>query len=299
MLFYDVSKKESQELKDEYKLLAEKMFGIIKVGAIDCRDEEELCEEFMVFDTPRVKIFTENGNDDGEEFKGKKTWKAMSGAAANKMQSFVRTVNNDNYESFIDEQPDKNKILIFTDRKTTAPLYKSLSKTYKDKLVFGEVKKSSSQELFDKFGIKETPALLALSDPQNYQGEAYENMKEANIDQLKKFISNYAYAEKKEKKMELNHLQLKTSQSPNTGVCGRKTANLCLIMFFKGQGQGLIDQYKGLLEHFKNDPVTITYVFSKDEPYMLKQFNIDNQIGAVIYKPKRMKYTKMDISGSD
>lgn len=46
MLFYDVSKKESQDLKDEYKLLSEKMFGIIKVGAIDCRDEEELCEEF-------------------------------------------------------------------------------------------------------------------------------------------------------------------------------------------------------------------------------------------------------------
>ena len=61
------------------------MFGIIKVGAIDCRDEEELCEEFQVFETPKVKIFTENANDDGEDFKGKKTWKAMSGAAANKM----------------------------------------------------------------------------------------------------------------------------------------------------------------------------------------------------------------------
>lgn len=185
------------------------------------------------------------------------------------MQSFVRTVNADNYESFIDEHPDKNKILIFTDRKSTAPLYKSLSKYYKDRLVFGEVKKSA-QELYDKFGVKETPALLALTDPLSYEGEAYLNIKEANIDQLKKFLSNYAYADKKEKVMELNHLKLKNSQSPNTGVCGRKTANLCLIMFFKGQGQGLIDQYKGLLEHFKNDPVTLSFVFSKDEPHMLK-----------------------------
>lgn len=96
-----------------------------------------------MFDTPKIKIFTENGNDDGEDFKGKKNWKAISGAAANKMQSFVRTVNADNYESFIDEHPDKNKILIFTDRKSTAPLYKSLSKYYKDRLVFGEVKKSA------------------------------------------------------------------------------------------------------------------------------------------------------------
>jgi len=72
---------------------------------------------------------------------GAKNWKNISTAAAKKMQSFVRTVNNDNYNSFVDEQPEKMKILYFTERKTTAPLFKSLSKTYKDKLVFGEVKK--------------------------------------------------------------------------------------------------------------------------------------------------------------
>ena len=60
ILFYDVSKQDSQDLKDEYKMLAEKMFGIIQVGAIDCRDEEELCEEFAVYEYPVIKIFTED-----------------------------------------------------------------------------------------------------------------------------------------------------------------------------------------------------------------------------------------------
>tara|TARA_B110000503_G_C6770163_1_gene259067 strand:+ start:367 stop:507 length:141 start_codon:yes stop_codon:yes gene_type:complete len=46
------------------------MFGIINVGAIDCRDEEELCEEFAVYDHPTIKIFTENGYDDGDDYKG-------------------------------------------------------------------------------------------------------------------------------------------------------------------------------------------------------------------------------------
>ena len=76
------------------------------------------------------------------------------------MQSFVRTVTAENYESFVEENPDKNKILLFTDRKTTAPLFKSLSKTYKDKLVFGEVKKSETS-IYENYGITETPALLA------------------------------------------------------------------------------------------------------------------------------------------
>jgi len=48
------------------------MFGIISVGSINCLAEEELCEEFSVFDSPVIKIFTESINDDGITFKGKK-----------------------------------------------------------------------------------------------------------------------------------------------------------------------------------------------------------------------------------
>lgn len=122
------------------------------------------------------------------------------------MQNFVRVVTMENYNSFVDENPEKNKIIYFTDRKTTAPLFKSLSKTYKEKLVFGEVKKQHEKELFEKFGITETPALLALTDPLNYVGERYETT-EMKIDQLKKFLSNYAYRQNKvEKKLELHHL---------------------------------------------------------------------------------------------
>ena len=68
------------------------------------------------------------------------------------MQSFVRVVTTENYNDFVEGDPTKNKILLFTDRKTTAPLFKSLSKTYKDKLLFGEVKKSET-EIYEKYGI--------------------------------------------------------------------------------------------------------------------------------------------------
>lgn len=85
ILFYDISKEDSREVKDEYKKLAEKMFGILKVGAINCKDEEELCEEFGVYNYPEIRTFTESGSDDGETFKGKKMWKSISNAAAAKM----------------------------------------------------------------------------------------------------------------------------------------------------------------------------------------------------------------------
>lgn len=149
------------------------------------------------------------------------------------MQSFVRVVNENNYDNFIESEPTKNKVLLFTERKNTAPLFKSLSKTYKDKLVFGEIKMSSGQELFKKFGVTETPTLLALTDPANYVGEKYDVKNEMKIDQLKKFLSNYAYKTTKvEKKMELYHLTKKLASGPN-GICGSKTSNLCVILFLE------------------------------------------------------------------
>jgi len=62
--------------------------------------------------------------------------------------------------------------LLFTDRKTTAPLFKSLSKTYKDKLMFGEVKKEP--KLIANFKVEKIPTLMVITDPFEYKGELYD-----------------------------------------------------------------------------------------------------------------------------
>lgn len=93
-------------------------------------------------------------------------------------------MNSENYESFINDDASKNKILLFTDKKKTSPLFKSLSKAFKDRLSFGEIRKSEesgSEGLFKKFGVTETPTLMALSDPANFKGELYDT-KEMKID---------------------------------------------------------------------------------------------------------------------
>jgi hypothetical protein len=87
--FYKPNLQECQQFKDEYVRLSEKLYGIIKVAALNCLEEEELCEEFSVYDVPQVVIFTENMKDDGEKYSGKYEWNAIANAAARKMQNFV------------------------------------------------------------------------------------------------------------------------------------------------------------------------------------------------------------------
>ena len=47
---------------------------------------------------------------------------------------------------------EKNKILLFTDKKSTPAIFKALSKKYLGKLIFGEARKSD-EELCAKFQI--------------------------------------------------------------------------------------------------------------------------------------------------
>ena len=52
LYFFNPKLDECKKFKDDYIKVAEKLYGIITVGAIDCLSEEELCEEFGVFDIP-------------------------------------------------------------------------------------------------------------------------------------------------------------------------------------------------------------------------------------------------------
>jgi hypothetical protein len=82
------------------------------------------------------------------------------------MQSFVSVVNEENYSEWVDKDSAKNKVMIFTDRKSTSPLIKSMSKIYKDKLSFGESKRDKAMQA--KFGVTKTPTIMVLTDPYNF-----------------------------------------------------------------------------------------------------------------------------------
>lgn len=228
ILFYKWSDEESKRLKDEYRTLAEKMYGIIKVGAVDCQEEEELCEEFAAYQIPTIKVFQEAYSDDGERYTGKNEWKAISNFATQKMQSFVSLVNTENFQQFIDRDPAKYKVLLFTERKTTAPIFKALSKQFKDKLLFGEVRKSSQSELITKFGVTQFPTMLVITDPFTFESEKYAD--ELKIDRLTKFLNQYSYkAASYEKKLDFT--QLTAAAYRQQSLCGKRTSNICFIFF--------------------------------------------------------------------
>ena len=161
--------------------------------------------------------------------------------------------------------------------------------------MFGEVRKGSETDLVAKFKITQFPSLVVVTDPDSFEGEAYQG--EFKIDRLTKFLNTYSYKTAVyEKKLEFHHL---TADSYKTGLCKKKSSNICLLFFTQSNVAELLkDQIKGLLDYYKKDPVTFVWVDKHEERGLHNQFE-HGRYHLVVYKPKRdrfLGYSKADFS---
>lgn len=110
------------------------------------------------------------------------------------MESFVSIVLESNYKEFFSQDIDHYKLLLFTDKKGTSPLYMALSKEYKGKIIFGQVRQSELS-LCKKFNIEKFPTLMIVTDYENYKGEVHQG--EMKKEQIMNFLRPFAYDDKK------------------------------------------------------------------------------------------------------
>lgn len=97
VLFYKQKDPSSLKLVDNYKSLAEKMYGVAKVGAVECKEELEVCEEFSVSKIPTIMVFTELTTEKGETYYDKMDVNGWQNFISGKMTNFVHDVTAHNF----------------------------------------------------------------------------------------------------------------------------------------------------------------------------------------------------------
>lgn len=73
--------------------------------------------------------------------------------AARFVGSRVVEVTQNNYDTFINDNPGKPKVILFTDKKGTPLIFKALSSHFDKTLLFGLIK-SSESGLVSKYKVK-------------------------------------------------------------------------------------------------------------------------------------------------
>ena len=281
-----------EEMKNKINDIASQSYGIFNFGAVNCKEDEEICEDYSVFSTPKIFYFPDSGNDE-EEYKGKVDFQSIFKFGSRLMQNFVRVINKDNFDDFITTHSERFHVLLFTSKKSTPPLFKALSKDYLNHLSFGEIRQSEN-ELIKSFDVKKFPTLIVLVEPETNEVDIYKE--DLKYDNIKKFLNNYAYKKRKENKT-IKVRELNSNTYNRLGMCSTNdNKNICLI-FFVNKEKLDNSEYKTLEnigDKFIDDHVKVFYLNVNKYKGIFNSFG-DNDINfentsAIILKGKRKKF---------
>ncbi|TPX18475.1 uncharacterized protein E0L32_011588 [Thyridium curvatum] len=182
-----------QNLKPAYEKAAKNLDGLAKVAAMDCDDDanKPFCGGMGVKGFPTLKIVRpgkKSGKPIVEDYNGPRTATGIVESVVDKINNHVKRVADKDLDAFLDEDKEKPKAILFTEKGTTSALLKSIAIDFLGAIEVAQIRNKESKAV-EKFAIDKFPTLVLVpgGDKENvvYDGE----MKKAA---MVKFLSQAA-----------------------------------------------------------------------------------------------------------
>eukprot|EP01132_Coremiostelium_polycephalum_P010054 gene10054-12323_t len=311
-----------KSLKPEYEKAATNLKGLVKIGAINCDDEKELCGHYEIQGFPTIKFF---GSDVvpnpkqknsfhkvPENYNGGRTASDIAKFAVGKLPSYVTKLSDEaSIEKFVTGK-EGAKAILFTDKAKTSNLYKGLSVDFRRSLPLGEVlnAKNVKAELLEQFQVTSYPTLLVFKGQDSKQFEKYSG--KIDHPNLFKFLSTHQnqgaagnkhqqqqQQQQQKPKVEevvLDHpVEIKTQEKFDQ-ICGK--SGLCAVFLFDQQDP---DQKESNEKHIETlntiakkyeRKIKIVYMDgTKEGVNFINELNLAGLPNMFVFNPSLMRYS--------
>ncbi|KAF9997607.1 hypothetical protein BGZ65_006821, partial [Modicella reniformis] len=168
-----------KNLAPHYKSAAKNLYGIAKLGAIDCDEDKNrpICGQYDIKGFPTLKIFPasrtgKKGVKYPSDYQGERSAKAIVDHLIKMLPNDIKLVSSNpssekitNIDDFIVNETEP-RALLFTSKMTSSNMYKGLATDMKDRMIVAEMRAPSDQVL-KRFNIESLPSLVVF--PTNSQ----------------------------------------------------------------------------------------------------------------------------------
>lgn len=293
--FYKPNVEECTEVVEEWKQMAKTFSTFVKVGTVNCRKQRNLCGEANIKDFPAVRWFPEKSDKDPEVFEGLINAKLLGKYVAEQLSDYSTVFQQKReMKEWIDNQA-LPIVVLFTDKKETPPLWKSLSREFKGRVSFGTVVRCDKNGVFKteiqrEFDIY-IPAVVQI-DPLQALGAIKEKFsssmkKETLALWLQKIKMSFI------KEGPVATFKQWTMQSLEAGDCGPKDGQFCFLWLKSGKDAEVEEHMRKLALKYRTDPIKMLWVSSELAPSVLDFFGLENSESPdhfVAYRSKRSKF---------
>lgn len=303
--------KECRAAVKEYKEAAAVFQTFVKVAAVNCFKNQQLCRHFeqsLTSKTAPVLLWFSEKKRDAEKFENEMVKKEMSiWIAKNIPNSSTELLTKADLRKFVERAHSKSRpaVVLFTDKRDAPPMWKALSREFKNRVELGLVPRCDKQGLFKNeiqqhFGVdlQKIPS-VALLDNKLGLKEVY-----AGRDFKKEKLSLW---------MQKNIAVFRKSGPQGQfkqwdGVeCQAKDSNFCLILLRVGGGIGLLSEtarevMQALADKYRTDPVRFRWACAAENPNLLAAFGLPHGAApgfhAVMYRPKRGTFKRLALDAT-
>ena len=198
ILFFSPRDRNFKNFRNLFINLSKKIDRSIKIGAVNCDTDEEICEEFDIKKINEILFLSDNIKEKNIIYNGDLSVQKLKEFGEKYLINYVIKVTDKNYKNFINKNDSLFHVILFTEKTETPSIYRIISKNYNEKFVFGMVNKND-KELINKFNnVDKFPSLFLLIDDENYNGIFCNT--ELNKENIEEFLKQFLNR-KKEKNL--------------------------------------------------------------------------------------------------
>lgn len=288
-VFYRSGGRGDEGLKDVFREFGEKFSvasaGLVRVVAINCGKLQAVCEEADMGGSLPAVMYMDPGGKSPRHPEGGISFKSLSTFVSKNMGDFTTVLVEENaFRRWLSSDDKVPKAIFFTDRKTTPPLMKTLSIEFKGRAALGVVLAGAEASLVARFGVKERPTLLYISDEDTLDGDLFD--KQFTKEHMSYFLSRAVGKHRSAGGAQVREL---TAARYNGGDCDPKDSNFCLLLFSSVGEAGVAARkaLKAVASRLRHDPVKVFFVRHRG---LSKAFG-SSPGSVILYRPKRKRYS--------
>lgn len=293
--FYKPNDDDSVEAKPEYVKFADTFKDFLKVAAVNCRQQRDICSKASISSFPAVRWFPEDKTKDPEVFEGLLSAKLLGKWASSMMPDYTTALEDKHQLRQWLDGVKGPAVLLFSDKASSPPMWKALSREFKDRASLGVVLRC------DKTGVFKTPLQrefdvyipqIVRLDPIDELGKIAEKFSS----QIKKdvlslwLMKNIAVGKRAGPAATFKEWSRSNYEA---GDCAPTDSQFCFLWLKAGADAATEEATRQLAQKYRTDPIKMMWANVELNPSLLEAFGLESSDATdffVAYRPKRSRF---------
>jgi len=236
-----------KQLQPEYVKLAKALKNVVKVVALDASDDKNraIAAKYGVQGFPTLKVHV--GTGPAIDYQQGRDVNSMKNFLLSKLPNYVTRLTKDKVDSFLQDNKDSPRALVFSKQGTVSPTVKRFSALMKDHMKFGSPKKSDVKDIAKNYGLSTKEGSVLIVFPK---GETEEFKRFSGNTKSFKEVQAWLYSFAPDLQMEEGDALGKLSdQSCYVERCEKK--GLCVILI-KGEDEADYNKVHTILKEIED-----------------------------------------------